>query len=292
MTSAVLHDIVFELPHIRLAGLTNGNVGKPLLLGLHGWLDNANSFVPMAPCLNDFHFIAIDWPGHGLSQHRPAGTEYNQLDYIDDLHQLIVSQGWRDVSIVGHSMGGILGSIYAAVFPEYVKALVSIDAYGPIFSDHTVETIRDGILSRHQRREKPQQQTPIVFSRLVKQRAAHSDLDNENVTLLLSRAVEWHSQEQSILHRLSVWRNDKRLRNQSLLRLTETQVRALMAAVECPVLIVKAANGLVAKHATDKQRSGWFSNARIVEVEGGHHCHMQYPASICSQIGQFVSLNE
>jgi len=36
--------------------------GKPLLIALHGWLDNSASFLPLAPHLGDFHLICVDLP--------------------------------------------------------------------------------------------------------------------------------------------------------------------------------------------------------------------------------------
>ena len=79
----------FKLPHITLAGFTNSNVGKPPLLLLHGWLDNAGSFETMLPYLDQYHVIAVDLPGHGLSQHRSLDAHYHFVDWIYDVSQLI-----------------------------------------------------------------------------------------------------------------------------------------------------------------------------------------------------------
>ena len=39
--------------------------GKPFL-GLHGWLDNANTFDKIAPLLpENIRLVAMDFPGHG-----------------------------------------------------------------------------------------------------------------------------------------------------------------------------------------------------------------------------------
>ena len=88
MTEHALQPVEFQLPHICLRGLSNQQTGKPIVLALHGWLDNANSFVPISSYFEAYHFIALDWPGHGHSDHRPSGCDYQQLDYVDDLHQL------------------------------------------------------------------------------------------------------------------------------------------------------------------------------------------------------------
>ncbi|WP_164084669.1 alpha/beta fold hydrolase [Alteromonas flava] len=291
MADPKLHPVTFELPHITLAGLSNGRQGKPVLLALHGWLDNANSFVPMVSYFNDFHFIAIDWPGHGHSQHRPLGSEYNQLDYIDDLYQLLVSQEWPSVTLVGHSMGGILASIFAAVFPERVRAVISIDACGPLHSQQTLASIKTGIEQRSKRRTRASRPAPIPFSYAVNQRSAHSDLDKAQIQLLLQRSVSFIEAANIETEGLIEWRTDRRLRNQSLLRLTERQARELVTAIKCPVLLLLAKEGLVYGDKTRSEQLHWFNTATYREVDGGHHCHMQHPEHISREITEFLSTN-
>ena len=50
--------------------------GYPIL-ALHGWLDNALSFASLAPLLTDYHMIALDLSGQGLSDHRSPDATYH-----------------------------------------------------------------------------------------------------------------------------------------------------------------------------------------------------------------------
>lgn len=52
--------------------------------------------------------------------------------------------GWNKVSIMGHSLGGGVGYIYAASFPKETDLLISLDVIAPIFSCQP-EEIADGI---------------------------------------------------------------------------------------------------------------------------------------------------
>ena len=51
-----------------IGALRTGRAGAPKLLALHGWLDNAASFLPLLPYLGEFELVALDLPGHGGSE--------------------------------------------------------------------------------------------------------------------------------------------------------------------------------------------------------------------------------
>ncbi|MGQ5523172.1 alpha/beta fold hydrolase [Chitinimonas sp. PSY-7] len=115
--------------HICRWGRTGG---RPILL-LHGWMDCAATFqfmVDAAPAeLLDFELIALDWRGFGESAWAAEG--YYFPDYLADLDALI---NWLapalPLILVGHSMGGMVASLYAGIRPERVSHLVSLEGFG------------------------------------------------------------------------------------------------------------------------------------------------------------------
>jgi pimeloyl-ACP methyl ester carboxylesterase len=76
-------EIQLSMPWGHVSALAFGpQDGRPLL-GIHGWLDNANSFLGLAASLPpDVRFVAIDLPGHGFSSHLPAGCEYFFMEWV------------------------------------------------------------------------------------------------------------------------------------------------------------------------------------------------------------------
>ena len=99
------------------------------MLALHGWLDNCESFHYLAPLLAaaGHHVVAVDMPGHGLSDHLPPGVVYHDVDNVLMIHRIVTGYGWSRVSLVGHSLGGGVCLLFAACFPHLVEKLVMID---------------------------------------------------------------------------------------------------------------------------------------------------------------------
>ena len=56
-----------------------------------GWLDNAGSFDRLIPLITvpSLHLVAIDLPGHGLSSHRPPGTNQIFVNYLADIRRVV-----------------------------------------------------------------------------------------------------------------------------------------------------------------------------------------------------------
>ena len=127
VNSVELKPVSIDLGAGSIAGVTLGDDEKPIMLCLHGWLDNVASFYPLLPYLPDtYKIIAIEWPGHGHSDHRGKDAHYHFIDWVYDLLKLFESQKWKSVDIVAHSMGGMVASAFAAAFPEKVKSLTLV----------------------------------------------------------------------------------------------------------------------------------------------------------------------
>src|SRR5262245_32359979 len=98
-----------------------------LLLLVHGGRDHGRSWDLIARSLQPhYHVLAPDLRGHGDSDWTRGGS-YSLTEYVYDLSRLVRHVGARQVAIAGHSMGGMVGLIYAGTFPEQVSALVVLD---------------------------------------------------------------------------------------------------------------------------------------------------------------------
>ena len=70
------------------------------------------------------------------------------------------------------------------------------------------------------------------------------------------------------------WRTDPRLLKPSFTRLTETQVEALFAGVECHVYLLTGKQGYFSSYQALNKRLNYFKSIEQFSVEGGHHFHM------------------
>jgi abhydrolase domain-containing protein 6 len=119
-----------------LTALRSGTPGGPKLLALHGWLDNAASFVPLQSHLSAFDLVALDLPGHGGSAHRARGYDYVFVDWIHDVLDALDALGWERATLLGHSMGGGIAALVAARHPQLVQRVALLDAAGVRFDDN------------------------------------------------------------------------------------------------------------------------------------------------------------
>ena len=120
------HDIRGLRYHVR----TWGAPGSPVMFLLHGWMDVSASFQFLVDAFSrDWHVVAPDWRGFGLTQW--AGEGYWFPDYYADLDALLdLYQPGAPVHLVGHSMGGVIACTYAGIRPERVSRVVSLEGFG------------------------------------------------------------------------------------------------------------------------------------------------------------------
>jgi pimeloyl-ACP methyl ester carboxylesterase len=112
---------------LRLRFIERGPAsGQPMVL-LHGTGDNACTWDLLAPHLaSHFRVIALDQRGHGKSGWA-VPPAYRCGDYMLDLTAWIAHLGLTGMILLGHSMGALHASLYAALHPDKVAALIHVD---------------------------------------------------------------------------------------------------------------------------------------------------------------------
>jgi pimeloyl-ACP methyl ester carboxylesterase len=112
--------------------------GDPVIL-LHGFASSSFTWLHIAEALSKNHTVfALDFKGFGLSD-KPVDTRYSPRDQADIVRRLILEQDMKDITIVGHSLGGAVAlSTYNSLLEEKqrVKKMVLIDTFiqNPVLS--------------------------------------------------------------------------------------------------------------------------------------------------------------
>ena len=278
-------EIEFPLRNITLRGLAFGDPSKPLIVALHGWLDNAATFVPLAAYLQGYYVIALDFAGHGKSDHRSKDAHYHLVDFVYDVHEVVETQGWDDFILLGHSMGGIIGSMYTSCFPEKVSKYITIESLGPVTKDSesSPEQLRESIESRL-KGAASEGKHPSNKQSVIRARAIAGGFSDECARLLVERNLcEIEGQLE--------FTTDRRLRTFSSLRLTEGQAQAFLKAITCPTIVIIADNGYEIMKKTAELRINLLKDAKLLSVPGSHHPHLDNTQSVSVHILHFLHEN-
>lgn len=267
-----------------VAGLRSNAGGGPRVLALHGWLDNAASFVPLAAHLPALELVAIDLPGHGHSAHLPAGTQYNTPGAICHVLDVADALGWDRFVLLGHSMGAGIASLTAAAAPERVERLVAIEALGGLRGpeSETAQRLREHVRAARALPGKRLRVFPDLAAP-IRARMMANQLSEPCARLLVERGVKAVDGGYS-------WCSDQRLMLPAATRLSEAQIDDLLAAIECPTQVIYATPAQsYYPEPLRSQRIGLLRDGQLAVFAGTHHLHMEHPAQVAAAISGFLS---
>lgn len=270
-------EILLGSPPGTMAAKRWGNPSLPPLLALHGWLDNAGSFDTLAPLLADrWHVVALDLRGHGHSAHIPDGAWYHYLDYLDDIRAALDDLGWARADLLGHSLGGTLASVFAALYPERVGDLFLIEALGPLTTtlDDALPQLRRA-LDQHAAfsTRRPLRVYPNLEDAIAA-RVAANGISAAAAHPIVERGVKRVDGGYS-------WSSDPRLTLASPQRYTEAQVLAMMAGIRSRTLLLLAdpATHYLPTAMMDA-RAARVAGITVQRMPGGHHLHLEEPEEV------------
>jgi pimeloyl-ACP methyl ester carboxylesterase len=265
---------VYFSQRLRLHYVDWGNGAAPPLILLHGGQDHCRNWDWVAQRLrHDWHIIAPDLRGHGDSQWSATGS-YTMAGYIYDLAQLIDQQRLAPVTIIAHSLGGNIALRYAGVYPEKVKALVSIEGLGPspkALAERARLTIdermRKWIDLEHNLAGRLPRRYATIEDAFRRMQAANKHLSPEQ-----ARHLTQHGVNQNEDGTFS-WKFDNYVRVWPPYDMQVEEVQQLWARITCPTLLVYGRESW-ASNPQEDGRARHFKNARVVSFEGaGHWVH-------------------
>lgn len=266
--SLAFEEVRLRLPHIELAAHLYGPEDGVPVIALHGWLDNAASFSRLAPLLPGLRIVALDFAGHGHSDHRPPGGSYAIWDYAHDVLQVAEQFGWQRFSLLGHSMGAIVSVLLAGAMPERIARLALIDGLIPYTGEADTAPQKLGEALKAQLalagKSKP---VYAEFDRAVQARMRGvGAVSREAAELLAQRGL-------MPVPGGYTWRTDSRLTLPSPLRLTQAHALAFVRSLQCPAKLVMAQQGMLLAQPSMAQLVEGLP-IEVAQLPGGHHLHL------------------
>jgi len=262
-----------------------GKPKDPLLMMLHGFGDAGSTFQFLVDQLrHDWYVVAPDWRGFGES--RTRAESYWFPDYIADL-EMLLSKYSPDLpaTLLGHSMGGNIASLFAGIFPQRVTQLVNVEGFGLADRDprdapsnyrRWIEASREGAAYRDydsyaelaQRIVRQNPRTPMPIAEFVARQWAEKDGSGRVVI----KADPAHKLPNAVLYRRS-------------------EAQACWEQLSASVLFVLGAQSSFRSGAVPWLATGSLPipSANVATLEdAGHMVHFEQPAALAALVEQFL----
>ncbi len=255
---------------------TWGPKNGPVVIALHGWLDNSASFAPLAECLPESRILAIDFFGHGHSDPLPPSSLYSLFSCVQQVRGFCQALNLTEFDLLGHSLGGGTAALYASLFPEAVRKVILIEATIPALADE------QELYAQTQRylNMAPEKKTSPWYASVEAAAQARSEKSGLSLASALWLAKRGTRPEGEGV----VWRTDPRLTVPSGHPYTQAQAQIFLQKLQTPTVAITAEDGFLSKYPYATQWTQDIPHGVQVLVPGEHHVHMEKPELVAEYI--------
>ncbi len=255
-----------EVNGIRLRYETWG-IGKTPVLFIHGLGSSVEDwFMQLGAFGRDFHCIAVDLRGHGLSD-KPDG-EYSVPLFAADVALLLSTIGGAPAHIVGLSLGGMVAQQLAIAYPHAVRSLTLLSTLPGVWP-----------LTR-----------AMAWAGLQRFRpGAPPSMDH------IARSVAqslFPRKEDVMLREMSQQRlaaNDPAAYRRAALAVARYRPGNSLRKIACPVLILAGdCDRVVPTEYQDRLRAAIPHAEFLVVTGGGHACNIDYADEVNAAVLEFL----
>jgi pimeloyl-ACP methyl ester carboxylesterase len=279
----MVKEATFEIRGLKIAAVLHNDPNGIPTIALHGWLDNAASFERLAPLLPKQYIVALDLPGHGLSDHVSSNVIIHVIDYCTYVLQVAQALGWQRFALLGHSLGAGIGSLIAGILGDRIIFATFIDGLGIITSRsetsvYQYKSFVNDLLS------KPYRVSPtyMSFEEAVETRLKINKMLPDSMAILVKRGLKQQGDKW-------VWRTDPKLLMPTPIRLTEDQNTSFLKEITCPITLIKPTPGYPFPEEMIQRRIQAIPHLNVQTIAGEHHVHLDDPQTVANAIHRFLS---
>jgi pimeloyl-ACP methyl ester carboxylesterase len=263
-------DLFYKSQGLRLHYADWANDAAPSLILIHGGRDHCRSWDDVARALQPhFHVVAPDLRGHGDSDWA-KGSSYSLSDYLYDLTCLMRSASIHQTTIVGHSMGGMIGLMYAGAYPNRLSRLAVLDGV-TVLPGSPQTPIHERITEWAAQLDKIAEQKARGY-RTIAEAAERMSAHNKRLTPEQALHLASHGVKQNADGGYT-WKFDEYQKARAPYRLSPDDHIALWSRITCPTLLLRGSESLL----PDPEAAGvlaHFKQAHSVTIAGaGHWLH-------------------
>jgi pimeloyl-ACP methyl ester carboxylesterase len=212
----------------------------------------------------------MDLRGHGNSAWAP-GALYSIAEHVFDVSTLVDTLGAAPISLIGHSLGGILTLLYSGLYPDRVRKVIAIEGLG-LPAGHRIhkpapDRMRAWMESVRQADKLEPRSYPNLEAAVERMKEANPHLSDEVARHLTLHGTNWNADGS-----LS-WKFDNYVRCLPPYGHDMNEQRAIYSEITCPALLVWGRESWLPDPDTD-ERALVIPNRRVLKVaDAGHWVH-------------------
>ncbi|HUS64786.1 MAG TPA: alpha/beta hydrolase [Kofleriaceae bacterium] len=262
---------VIERNHVRVTGVEGG----PAILFAHGFGCDQNMWRLIAPDFErDHRVVLFDYVGHGGSNRAAYDPQrYGTLDgYASDVIDICAALALRDVTVVGHSVSGIVAVLAAIREPRLFGRLVLVAPspsyiddgdYRGGFSRADIDGLLDMLDSNYLGWASTM--APVIMANGDRPELA---TELENSFCRTDPAVAKHFARVTFL----------------------SDHRADLPATPVPALIIQVTNDAIAPVTVGDYMRAHMPGSQLARIDTAGHCpHLSAPAETLAAIRRFLA---
>ena len=232
-----------------------GDPVAPGVVLVHGGAAHAHWWSFLAPLLAaDYHVVAIDLSGHGDSGHRDA---YPRDAWAAEILAVAAAAGIVGAPIlVGHSMGGLVSIVCAALYGDKLAGAIIVDA--PVRQEDPESKERGRHAEVRPQRVYPDLEAALSHFRLLPGQPCENTFILDYVARHSLKQVDGGWQ----------WKFDPHV----FIRSSHTPMSDYLSSVQCRVALLRGEFSVVVPPETGEYMYTLLNrNAPLVEIPQAHH---------------------